>query len=120
MAEGRVWTGKDALRHGLVDSLGSFDDAVVAAARRAKLETYSRVWIQQPMGLREMLLVKLFGNADSYVATLFAALEQKLLAFTGIQLPAQSLQHMDQLAGMIGLTERHPGVFAICDVQVRP
>ncbi|MBL8326098.1 MAG: signal peptide peptidase SppA [Rubrivivax sp.] len=37
VAQGRVWSGKDALPLSLVDRLGSFDDAVAAAARRAKL-----------------------------------------------------------------------------------
>lgn len=31
VAQGRVWTGQDALNHGLVDQLGDFDDAVAAA-----------------------------------------------------------------------------------------
>jgi len=37
IARGRVWIGTDAKEHGLVDTLGSFDDAVKAAARRAGL-----------------------------------------------------------------------------------
>ena len=38
IAQGRVWSGKDALKLGLVDRLGGFDDAVKAAAKRASLE----------------------------------------------------------------------------------
>ncbi len=41
IAQGRVWTGADALKLGLVDHLGSFDDAVKAAAKRAKLDKWS-------------------------------------------------------------------------------
>jgi protease-4 len=37
IAQGRVWAGVDAQRIGLVDRLGSFQDAVRAAARRAGL-----------------------------------------------------------------------------------
>jgi protease-4 len=37
IAQGRVWIGSDAKTHGLVDHLGLFDEAVKAAARRAKL-----------------------------------------------------------------------------------
>ena len=37
IAQGRVWSGRDAKRLGLVDNLGSLDDAVNAAAKRAKL-----------------------------------------------------------------------------------
>jgi protease-4 len=37
IAQGRVWIGSDAKRIGLVDQLGGYDDAVKAAAQRAKL-----------------------------------------------------------------------------------
>lgn len=37
-ASGRVWSGTDAKARGLVDVLGSMDDALAIAARRAKLQ----------------------------------------------------------------------------------
>ena len=40
IAEGRVWTGEDALRIGLVDKLGGLSDAVKMAAGKAKLKNY--------------------------------------------------------------------------------
>lgn len=40
VAEGRVWTGEDALRLGLVDKLGGLDDAIKIAAAKANLENY--------------------------------------------------------------------------------
>jgi len=119
LAEGRVWTGKDAHRLGLVDSLGGFDDAVAAAASRANLDTYSKTWVQQPMGLREMLLVKMFGNASTSSSLLFG-MEQKLFALTGISLPMKSIQQYEQLATMIGLSDSQPSVFTMADVEVRP
>lgn len=41
VGEGRVWTGEQALKIGLVDQLGNLDDAVKAAAGLAELEKYS-------------------------------------------------------------------------------
>ena len=41
IAEGRVWTGEQALEIGLVDKLGNLDDAVKAAAKLAKVEKYT-------------------------------------------------------------------------------
>lgn len=41
IAEGRVWTGEQALKIGLVDKLGNLDDAVKAAAKIAKVEKYT-------------------------------------------------------------------------------
>lgn len=37
---GHVWVGTDAVRIGLADRLGSFEDAIVAAGKKAKLKTY--------------------------------------------------------------------------------
>jgi protease-4 len=37
-ARGRIWTGEDALRLGLVDVLGGFDKAISLARQSAKLE----------------------------------------------------------------------------------
>ncbi len=41
IAQGRVWTGKQALTHGLVDETGSLQDAITKATALAKLQTYS-------------------------------------------------------------------------------
>ena len=40
MAQGRVWSGVDAKRLGLIDELGNLDDAIAAAAELAELESY--------------------------------------------------------------------------------
>jgi len=45
IAQGHVWAGTDAARLGLVDHLGSFDEAVKAAARRARLTDYAPEFI---------------------------------------------------------------------------
>ena len=37
IASGRVWSGSEAKANGLVDILGSFDDAIAIAAKKAKL-----------------------------------------------------------------------------------
>lgn len=43
IGQGRVWAGKDALAIGLVDKLGSLDDAISKAASLAKISNYSIV-----------------------------------------------------------------------------
>ena len=40
LAQGRVWSGVDAKRIGLIDELGTLEDAIAAAAQLAELETY--------------------------------------------------------------------------------
>lgn len=41
IAQGRVWTGTDALKIGLVDKIGGLDDAIKEAALLAKIKNYS-------------------------------------------------------------------------------
>jgi len=43
IGQGRVWAGTDALRIGLVDTLGSLNDAIALAARKAKLGNDYRI-----------------------------------------------------------------------------
>lgn len=40
VAQGRVWSGTEALEIGLVDELGNLDDAIAAAAEMAELSAY--------------------------------------------------------------------------------
>jgi protease-4 len=41
IGQGRVWTGEQALKNGLVDDLGGLDCAIEVAAQRANIEKYS-------------------------------------------------------------------------------
>lgn len=62
IAEGRVWTGRDAQAAGLVDELGGFDAAVAAAARLAQLgEDHGVIWLQPSLGWREQLALRMRG-----------------------------------------------------------
>jgi protease-4 len=49
VAQGRVWTGQDALEFGLIDKIGDFDDAVKLAAELAKVEQYNVYWVEEPL-----------------------------------------------------------------------
>lgn len=40
IAQGRVWTGKEAVSNGLVDELGSLEDAIASAAELAEVGSY--------------------------------------------------------------------------------
>ncbi|WP_448697326.1 signal peptide peptidase SppA [Mucilaginibacter sp. AW1-3] len=43
IAQGRVWTGEQAIKIGLVDKLGNINDAIKSAATKAKIKEYSIV-----------------------------------------------------------------------------
>jgi len=48
VAQGRVWTGEEALAHGLVDRLGGLDAAVSVAREKAKLGTQEVALVMLP------------------------------------------------------------------------
>jgi len=57
VAQGRVWTGQEALEHGLVDRLGGLDAALALARERARLGPGTEVIVlPERKGLFEMLM----------------------------------------------------------------
>ncbi|TVZ55889.1 protease-4 [Lutibacter sp. Hel_I_33_5] len=65
IAQGRVWTGKEALENGLVDSLGSLDDAITIAAELAEVETYRvRNYPNYKKDLKDALQFSPFAKAS--------------------------------------------------------
>ncbi len=63
IAQGRVWAGEDAKRIGLVDELGSFDDAVKAAARRARLTDYDVEFVEPELSWAQQLVLQVKTRA---------------------------------------------------------
>lgn len=62
IAEGRVWTGEQGLKIGLVDELGNLDDAVAHAAELAKVEKYRAVGYPAPDNPFDQLLNQTKGG----------------------------------------------------------
>jgi protease-4 len=68
IAQGRVWTGRQALERGLVDQLGGLDVAVADAANLARLgKGYPVRYIETPQGGFERFLSGLSQNAGVHV-----------------------------------------------------
>ncbi len=62
VAQGRVWTGEQAKERGLVDTLGSFNDALKSAAARAKMgDNYRVAYIEREPSKFEKFF-SLFGD----------------------------------------------------------
>ncbi|MEM6833566.1 MAG: signal peptide peptidase SppA [Pseudomonadota bacterium] len=59
IAQGRVWTGAQALERGLIDSYGTLDDAIETAAELAGLEDYNRIMLKDPPTPFEQILERL-------------------------------------------------------------
>jgi protease-4 len=101
VAQGRVWTGAQALERGLVDRLGSYGDALTAAAQRGKLAgadsgDFRITYLEREPGRLQQLL-ELFGG------TVFEGLARQFeLMLPGAGLAAtaemrQDLQWLNQL-----------------------
>src|SRR5205085_9478645 len=54
--QGRVWSGTDAKRLGLVDVLGGVDKAIEIAARMAKLDTYRMISLPEQKEFFQQLM----------------------------------------------------------------
>jgi protease-4 len=59
VAQGRVWTGTQALERGLVDALGGLPEAIASAARRAGMEEFEVTYPEPELPARERLLRRL-------------------------------------------------------------
>jgi len=85
IAQGRVWTGNHAVANGLVDKLGTLDDAIACAVRLGKLDKYKTVeypTVKEPfqkmlddiLGMEdkseEMMLKKVFKSWYPAVSTI--------------------------------------------------
>ncbi|HRF80311.1 MAG TPA: signal peptide peptidase SppA [Flavobacteriales bacterium] len=69
IGQGRVWTGVDAKRLGLVDDLGGMEAAIKKAAELANLSDYKRVELPEQKDLFQQIMADLNGTARNWVAT---------------------------------------------------
>jgi protease-4 len=70
VARGRVWSGADALEIGLVDKLGSLQDAVESAAKLAKLgDKYKTKYIEKEPDFKERMLANLASVALDWLGS---------------------------------------------------
>jgi protease IV len=65
IGQGRVWSGLDAKRIGLVDEFGGLNDAVAEAAKLAKLKKYSTLELPEQKDTFEQLIETFTGDNSS-------------------------------------------------------
>jgi protease IV len=111
VAQGRVWSGNDAHRIGLVDQLGSFNDAAKAAARRAKVTDYALEFIEPELTWAQALLMQLRSNVAAPLLRASpgeAALLQLAQRFDPVTREAQRLARFS--------TPNHLYAYCFCEV----
>ncbi len=113
-AQGRVWLGSDALERGLVDRLGTLDDAITAAAEFAELErdSYSIEYLEPVPGLAERIAMELVRVS--------APLLQAVGEFNAIPAPLRRVA--GELAGLepwltLGSDPRGIYTHCLCDAR---
>jgi protease-4 len=109
VAQGRVWTGQEALERGLVDKLGGFDVALEAAKFRAKIgrgQEVSLVVLPERKGWFELLMERQEEEAEggSKAAALLRALPSDVRSL---------------LAAAVALQARGPMALLPFDLTVR-
>ncbi len=97
IGQGRVWSGMDALEIGLVDQLGTIDDAIIEAAKLAGCEQYEIVYYPKKQTWYETLL-----NSNDKNKDIAMAMRNEL----GKLYPAY--ETMKQITSMKGIQARLP------------
>jgi len=106
VAQGRVWTGEQALERRLVDELGGLDDAVAKAAELAGETSPGRVRWPKRKGFVEVLLEDL-ERQDDPLAVLRAVADTPLLPLSESQLV--ELAVLDRVFADHGVAAMLPG-----------
>ena len=82
VAQGRVWTGQRARELGLVDKLGGLDDAIRAAAERARLDSAKGITLTVYPAKRtiyELLSQQLSGNSTDGLSALIGRTDARAM-----------------------------------------
>ncbi|MBS1777217.1 MAG: signal peptide peptidase SppA [Bacteroidetes bacterium] len=80
IAQGRVWTGVDALRIGLIDGLGGIDRAILSAAKKAGLKEYQVSTYPQPLDKFESMMRRFKMTNASATAAFKSVIENEISA----------------------------------------
>ncbi|EHK9184868.1 signal peptide peptidase SppA [Vibrio vulnificus] len=106
VAQGRVWTGYDALQHGLVDQIGDFDDAVAEAAKMAQLENYNLYWVEEPLSPTEQFIQEFMKQVKISMGVDFQSILPPSLQPVA--------QQMEQHASLLQNFNDPKGYYAFC------
>ncbi len=107
VAQGRVWTGEQAKERGLVDKLGSFNDALKSAATRAKLgEGYRVTYIEREPSKFDRFFSMFGDNAAQAMSKVVNEKFKVAVAPTGIP-PAAATEMVKDLNWLADLRKEN-------------
>ncbi len=86
IAQGRVWAAEDALEVGLVDKIGTLDDAIACAANLAGLKKYRLKSYPLVKSKIEKIIMKLTGEKDVRTSAVESEIESIIPNYTQLKL----------------------------------
>lgn len=109
VAQGRVWVGTDAKKLGLVDELGSLDNAAAEAAKLAKLTNYQLRPLEPELSAKDKLLRELFNQSAEFLP---ASATHSALGKLALQWWSASNQALQPLNAL----QDPQGIYSYCPV----
>lgn len=95
IAQGRVWSGAKAKELGLVDELGSLDDAISEAAILANLGEYDTLLIEKELSPADVFLRNVFGEASAMLPDAMISLSPIEKAMAKLKTELESLAYLN-------------------------
>ncbi len=112
IAQGRVWSGRQAKARGLVDQLGGLEDAIHAAAKTANLgKNYRVAYVEKPMSTWQRFVLGMSQDT-------LARFARSVLPDMPIGLLSQP-EIRDQMRLLHSLQSNRLGVYAYCFCNLR-
>lgn len=114
IAQGRVWSGAQALQRGLVDQMGGLQEAIAYAAQDAKLgNNYAVRYVELPVSPFQRFLLSISNSASV-----------RALTSLGLSLPKSWLMAAPRLLPELGWLQRaapgKPVEYAYCFCRLQP
>lgn len=110
VAQGRVWTGEQALGHGLIDELGGLDAAIAHAATEAGLDGEVRILrMPERKGFLDAMLEELSNPEEAGEATLAPGAAALQALPVDVRAGLGALERLDRVAGAGGAITLLPG-----------
>ena len=104
IAQGRVWSGKEALKNGLVDQLGGLEDAIEVAAELAEISVYKiRNYPNYKTDFKEAFKLSPFGKTS----------KEEILKETIGEENFKLYNNINQLKNLKGIQARLPFIIEV-------
>lgn len=95
VAQGRVWTGLDGYKNGLVDELGNLQDAIELAAKLASLTEFDVIAIKPEVSPKQEFINNLFSDVVTLLPNSLGHQSSLISLFTSIENQADLLLRLN-------------------------